>query len=101
MAPNQPPILDGTNSKSGFYQDIVTHALSDASQQRVDGNWVLGFTEAIGSVPANTAARDWEVQNNIQGMAYVDDSHGSPVTNSQNGRVDVSFGKMAHVQQGG
>lgn len=88
---------DGQGLSLGFTQDIVSDGPAGAYQQRPDGNWVLGFTEADGDVAANTIALDWEVQNNLQGLAYVDDTHGSPVINSLNGRFDVTFYQEVYV----
>jgi len=88
---------DGQNLKRGFSQDIVDDGPTGAYQQRSDGNWVLGYTEALGSIPANTIALNWELEQVGASNAYLDDAHGSPVIDSLNGRFEVTFFQMEYV----
>jgi hypothetical protein len=59
--------------------------------RRPDGQWVFGYNEAVGNIAANTAALNWELSKVGAANAYLDDAHGNPVINSNNGRMDVTF----------
>lgn len=77
--------LDNSGAWKGFTQWILDGAPSGAYTEKDDGIWVLGATEAIGGA-INTLPRDWEIQQVGAQYVYVDDSHGSPVIASSNGR---------------
>lgn len=56
---------DGTGLTKGWTTDIVDDGPTGAYQQRSDGNWVLGYTEAIGDIPANTIALNWSATSHF------------------------------------
>jgi hypothetical protein len=77
--------LDNSGAWKGFTQWILDGAPTGAYDMKNDGQWVLKYTEnSDGSV--NTIPRDWEIQEVGSEYVYVDDSHGSPVISSSNGR---------------
>jgi hypothetical protein len=77
--------LDNSGAWKGFTQWILDGAPSAAYDEKSDGQWVLAATEFIGGA-INTPPRDWELQQVGSQYVYVDDSHGSPVIATQNGR---------------
>ncbi|KAK6075049.1 hypothetical protein SCUP234_07520 [Seiridium cupressi] len=76
---------DGSGGWKGFTQWILDGAPTGAYDMKNDGQWVLKYTENTdGSI--NTIPRDWFIAQVGADYAYVDDSHGSPVIASTNGR---------------
>ncbi|KAL7919954.1 hypothetical protein ACQKWADRAFT_322537 [Trichoderma austrokoningii] len=82
--------LDGSGAWKGFTQDILSNAPSNALDTKDDGQIVLAATEFIGGA-INTPPRDWELQQVGSQYVYVDDSHGSPVIASTNGRFSTNW----------
>lgn len=79
---------DGSGAWKGFLQDVLAGAPGNAFASKPDGTRVLGPTEGP---TANAAAKNYELSAVGAGNAYIDDSHGNPVINSQNGRFKVWF----------
>ncbi|KAH8908293.1 hypothetical protein BR93DRAFT_950223 [Coniochaeta sp. PMI_546] len=77
--------LDNSGAWKGFTQWILDGAPTGAYDMKNDGQWVLKYTEN-GDGSINTIPRDWEIQKVGVNYVYVDDSHGSPVIASANGR---------------
>jgi hypothetical protein len=77
--------LDNSGAWKGFTQWILDGAPQGAYDMKTDGQWVIMATEALNKA-INTIPRDWDLQEVGAEYAYVDDSHGSPVISSSNGR---------------
>lgn len=77
--------LDDSGAWKGFTQWILDGAPVGAYQTKPSGEAVLGATEDWNG-STNAVPLDWEVQRVGADYAYVDDSHGSPVITSTNGR---------------
>lgn len=77
--------LDKSGAWKGFAQWILDGAPPGAYQTKPSGEFVLGATEDWNG-STNAIPLDWEVQKIGVNLAYVDDSHGSPVITSTNGR---------------
>lgn len=77
--------LDGSGAWKGFTQWILDGAPAGAYQNKPSGEAVLGATEDWNG-STNAPPLDWEVQTVGSNHVYVDDSHGSPVITSTNGR---------------
>lgn len=78
--------LDNSGGWKGFTQWILDGAPEGAYDMKTDGQWVLKYTENS-DTSVNTIPRDWEIAEVGAEYVYVDDSHGSPVISSQNGRM--------------
>ena len=77
--------LDNSGAWKGFTQWILDGAPNGAYDMKNDGQWVIKATEGANAV-INTVPRDWDLQKVGAEYVYVDDSHGSPVISSNNGR---------------
>ncbi|KAK3181590.1 hypothetical protein K4F52_007145 [Lecanicillium sp. MT-2017a] len=77
--------LDGIDKWKGFTQWILDGAPYGAYDMKNDGQWVIKATEGENAV-INTIPRDWDLEKVGAEYVYVDDSHGSPVISSNNGR---------------
>ena len=77
--------LDNSGAWKGFTQWILDGAPTGAYDMKNDGQWVIKATEGVNAV-INTIPRDWDLAKVGAEYAYVDDSHGSPVISSSNGR---------------
>lgn len=78
--------LDTSGGWKGFTQWILDGAPEGAYDMKTDGQWVLKYTENA-DTSVNTIPRDWEIEQVGAEYVYVDDSHGSPVIASTNGRM--------------
>ncbi|KAF7562148.1 hypothetical protein G7046_g2000 [Stylonectria norvegica] len=78
--------LDNSGAWKGFTQWILDGAPTGAYDMKNDRQWVIKATEGVNAV-INTIPRDWDIAKVGAEYAYVDDSHGSPVVASSNGRV--------------
>jgi hypothetical protein len=76
---------DGSNECRGFSQDILPGAPDSAKAYKPNGAPDLAPTE-----DGNWDSDNWCLQN-VQSVAYCDDSHGSPDIVSTNGAFDVIF----------
>jgi hypothetical protein len=76
---------DGTGAARGFSNDILPGAPGAAIVNKPDGTKDLAPTE-----DGNTSSENWCLSQ-VQGKAYCDDSHGSPVIVSKNSVFDVTF----------
>lgn len=82
--------LDGSGAWKGFTQDILDGAPygitpSGAYDVKPSGRWVIAATKGWdGSTNAFPMA--WDLAKVGSDVVYVDDTHGSPVILSQNGR---------------
>jgi hypothetical protein len=74
---------DGSGAWKGFTQDILSDGPTGGYAEKGDGTWVLASTEGP---PPNYIAENWEIQQVGVEYVFVDDSHGSPVITSSNGR---------------
>ena len=79
---------DGSGAWKGFTQDILSNAPVGAWAEKPDGTWVLAPTEGP---TADTITLNYELGAVGAEYAYIDDSHGSPVISSANGRFGVYF----------
>ncbi|KAI1367271.1 hypothetical protein F5Y08DRAFT_336943 [Xylaria arbuscula] len=78
--------------RTGFRQWVLDGAPPKAYSKKADGKKVIGPTEGKDAA-IRPAARNWVLKKVGAKHAYVDDSHGNPVINSNNGRFGVWFGR--------
>lgn len=76
---------DGSGGWKGFTQWILDGAPIEAYAPKDSGVWVLAASENW-DASINTYSRDWYISQVGIDYVYVDDYHGNPVINSQNGR---------------
>ena len=79
---------DGSGAWKGFTQDILANAPVGAWAVKPDGTWVLAPTEGP---TADIITLNYELSAVGAEYVFVDDSHGSPVISSNNGRFGVYF----------
>ncbi|KAK5987016.1 hypothetical protein PT974_11131 [Cladobotryum mycophilum] len=82
--------LDNSGAWKGFTQWILDGAPAGAYNKKSDGQSVIKETEGRNAA-INTIPRDWDLKKVGAQYAYVDDSHGSPVIASQNGRFSTHW----------
>ncbi|KAH8649237.1 hypothetical protein BX600DRAFT_442499 [Xylariales sp. PMI_506] len=80
---------DGSNVYRGFTSDVVATAPSDVLAQKSDGQWVINYTEDFYTADINPLPDSYELSVLDPAAVYIDDSHGSPVITSTNGRLQV------------
>jgi hypothetical protein len=85
--------LDGSNSKTGFSQNLLSGAPDAAYKLKsVTGSKAIMETESLVDANViNAASRDYLAGKLGYNVAYIDDHHTNPVIRSGNGRFDVTM----------
>lgn len=78
--------------RMSFRQWVLDGAPPKAYSKKADGKKAIGPTEGKDAA-IRQVSRNWELKGVGAQHAYVDDGHGNPVINSNNGRFGVWFGR--------